>query len=279
MKRFTAVAVLLFSLGCANKAAIETGKPVESVLLKSKFVPDDTTFYKQSTTSNMTMEMRGVSQTIDMNIETELLYVVKDTGEVTKMDIVFNKVDNSVRMGDNVSNNKEANTLQGKTITLNMDRKGKVSKVEGLEGIDFFRKSLGKPEEQFGSQFDFLPDKEVNTNDSWTVESDIQKTTYMFTGTENKEGFECAKISIKGELNVEKPLEMPGVKAKIKLKGTFTGNNWFAVKEGKLIESKISTSMEGEQEIQKESTSMKIPVYIDQTVNVKYQKLNIKDQN
>ncbi|MDD5528511.1 MAG: DUF6263 family protein [bacterium] len=277
MKRFTAVAVLLFSLGCANKAAIETAKPVESVLLKTKFVPGDTTFYKQSTASNMTMEMKGISQVIDMNIETELMHVVKDTGEVTKVDIVFNKVESSVKVGDNVTSSKEANTLQGRTITLNMDRKGKVSKVEGIEGIDYFRKSIGKPEQQFGSQFDFLPNKEVKTNDSWTVESDIQKTTYTFTGTENKEGFDCAKISIKGELNVEKPLEMPGVTAKIKLKGTFTGNNWFAVKEGKLIASKISTSMEGEQEIQKESTSMKILVYIDQTVNVKYQKSNIKN--
>jgi hypothetical protein len=272
MRRFTAVVVLLFSCGCANKAAIETAKPVESVLLKAKFVPGDTTLYKQSTVSNMTMEMRGVSQAIDMNIETELLYVVKDTGEVTKMDIVFNKVESSVKVGDNVSKSKEANTLQGQTITLNMDRKGKVSKIEGLEGIDYFRKSIGKPEQQFGSQFDFLPDKEVKTNDSWKVESDIQKTTYTFAGVENREGFECAKISIKGELNIDKPLEMQGVKAKISLKGTFTGNNWFAIKEGKLIESKISTSMEGEQEIQKESTSMKIPVYIDQTVNVKISK-------
>ncbi|MDD5530196.1 MAG: DUF6263 family protein [bacterium] len=283
MKNFVVAFILLFFMGCASKGNIGTTKSSysksASVFLKAKFILGDTTYYNQETYMDMPINLGGgMSFPFDMTMESKNLYIVTDTGEVTKIDVIFDKMATSGGI-DGMHTYKEMDEFTGKKITLSIDRNGKTSKVEGME--DLFSNTTFKSfpandtKEQFSSQFGFFPQKEVKINDTWTKESEGEKTTYTLMNFEKKQGFDCAKISVKEEINTTTPIDMvqKGIhlKGKLSLKGVSNGYTWFAIKEGKLVESKISTSLEGEQEIKNESTGniVKAPINVNLTITTK----------
>lgn len=271
MNKFAVAVVVLVIIGCASKGNIVPEKHPEGVMLQFKFVPGDTMAYKQTTSATMTTQVQGMANSIDFSTETKLSYIVQDTGEITVLKIIYNDISGNRKMGEEVVSIKEIEELKGKTITLSLTREGKVSKIEGLEGIDYFRKSTEKPEQQFEGQFEFVPNKVVKIGDTWTKESEEGKTTYTLKGFETKEGIDCAIISEESKDSITKPIDQQGITGKINLHGTSKGDIWFAIKEGKLLSSKTSTGLEGEQEIKMASMSepMKIPLYIDQTREIK----------
>lgn len=274
MRNFMMVTAVLFFIGCANKTDIVPPQKYENVTLQFKFIPEDTTTYSQTVNMVMTMEVQGMAQEVNYTMDSKVSHIVQDTGEITKIKVVFDDISGTTKIGEEIKPIKEAEELKGKSVIINLSRDGTIKEIEGLNEISYFRKTADKPERQFESEFGFLPNKAVKIGDTWVKKSDEEKTTYTLKKFETKDGVDCAVISEEGEVNINKSVDNAGVTGTITLKGTSKGDIWFALKEGKFFMSKISASLEGEQEVKVPTMTetMKIPVYIDQTREVKIKK-------
>lgn len=255
-------AVLLFGLifGCAQKVPIkeELGK---ELFLKLNFEPQKSIKYKQETFVSQTVEMQGMTQTFEVSSEIIWTQTVEDTGETTLVKITLNDASGMVKAGGMTRKIDELYKLKDKDILIKIDSDNKVTEVEGIKDIEYFRKEKGA-ENQFKELFEFLPNKSIKIGESWEKEFNGTKCTYTLKGIEKKKNYECAKIEF--EKLIEKDFEEGGAKGKVK--GKEKGTIYFVITEGIIIEEKATASMEGEASI---SADMKIPIYMDQETSIK----------
>ncbi|MCK4353355.1 hypothetical protein KAW65_08125 [candidate division WOR-3 bacterium] len=257
-------------IGCARKPAVLEGYE-EGVWLGFKFVPGKSLTYKQTINTYTAMEIKGMVQEVNSITEIQTTQTVEDTVDNIKLEISFDDISSTTRVGAQLIPVKEAEELKGKVVSLKLSKEGKLIELKGLEDIDYFKKSGEKPERQFEGLFSFLPNKVTKIGENWQKEFEEEKCTYTLQGFEQKDGFDCAKIAVKKEIEQTKDIEQKGMKIKMNIKGEEKGTIFFALKEGIIIESKATTSLEGEQELSGAGLPepITVPIYIDQDTHTK----------
>ena len=151
----------------------------------------------------------------------------------------------------------------GKKVRFNISSTGELSSLDGfknLEGLNkIFRRTA--PDDlvhRIAALFPILPEKSVETGDTWTSEisakrpsysglkSDIKcKYTYKILGEEKKEGYDCLKIEINYEQLTNTNGEVRGRPYIYKMGGKGKETLYFAYEKGMFVYKKGDYRPEG----------------------------------
>jgi hypothetical protein len=265
MKRLFPVWIIILLAGCAQKPSVLTLSP-EGMWLGLKFVPGRSTTYKQTAKISTSVQTGETTQKINTSIEIRMTETVKDTGDVTVVEVRFDDVTGTLRFGSQLKSIDEMEGLQGTTTSLKLSRDGRIIELKGLEDVEYFKKSGEQPEQQFEENYGFLPNKIMKPGESWSKKFEGIKATYTFERIEKKGKVKCARIAVIQEISTSRTGTEKGMSTKLKIKGTGTGTIWFDIKEGRVLESKIRLSLEGEQQVHggRRQKSMNVPIRVDQ---------------
>jgi len=266
-KNLFLVVVMLGLAGCAQKTAIVMQGYEKGALLKFNFIPGQTLKYRQTTETSITMEYKGVPQTWYTTTELTTTKTVVDTGEITTVTMNFDNASGISRMNDEMKNIKEMEEVNGKSITFKFSREGKITETKGIKDTDYFKNQEKQLISQFEESIGLLPNKVVKQGESWQRKTEDATATYTLKGFEQKNNIDCARIEGIEKGAYTENVDIREGKGKVKLNTTTKSTTFFAIKDGIILESKTTTSAEGEQEFVKDTgESMKMPIYMDMKI-------------
>jgi hypothetical protein len=166
--------------------------------------------------------------------------------------------------------------VQGKVFNIVINPAGKSVDISEAESIVYSIEGSGESNlaETFINFFPVLPDKPVQTGDTWaSTDSVSTKTSAMsmkmsvrsenkMEGFENIDGVECAKIS--SVLSGERIMKVSNQDMEIQIKGPFTGTAdfFFSLKDGYFVRQTVESKLTGKMEMTAPQ-AMTIPIVMD----------------
>ncbi len=266
----------------------------DAVKLEMKFKEGDK-FYVETVSSTKTvMDILGKNESaIDSTQVTSITVKKSDKDGVVLVERIESLKNKNLPGADKIMD-----ALKGATITLTLNNKGEVTKIEGY---DEFMKKLSADNEQTGKMlrsfmsedtikatasenFAFLPAKAVSKGDTWKRPQTIPlgpmgslkgESTYTFKGA-GKDGEE---ISFDQSLEYAPPKEGDDsllfkiTKGEMKADKS-SGTKTFDASKGRLVKTEQTTKMKGSFTFESAGTSMTVTMEMTQTV-----KTRILDKN
>jgi hypothetical protein len=158
----------------------------------------------------------SMTSIFDLEI-TEKFIGVNDDGKF-EIEIVFDKVDASVMLFDQMRETHIGEQLTGQSIGFLLDKNGEHSELKALGYIESWEQHKGTIEMFVGMFYVPLPGKGYAKDDKWeyTDEQDnngLNTTTrseYHFKEMKKEAGHDCAKVTIETEVGLGGILETPG---------------------------------------------------------------------
>lgn len=267
---FLAILVIL-SFGCAKNVIIKKGP----VLLNQTFKEGLVLKYKITEMMTNTMVIQGNTQdqnmTMGFDISNEVEKVKNDT---VFLETTIDKAEGTIRIQGAMKSIPDIDKLNGKSFSVTLLKNGEILNIEGDKELESQDTGSGI-ESYIRSLYGFLPDKQVNIENTW--EKDFQEegqsihSTYTLTGfQQDKEGKEIAVISTKSEISVDKSIDQKGMKIKTEMSGTTKGKILFSLEDGFVSSAKIHAALEGKSYIEGSPMgNMEVPTYINQDVEIK----------
>ncbi|MEM6647118.1 MAG: DUF6263 family protein [Bacteroidota bacterium] len=132
----------------------------------------------------------------------------------------------------------------------------------------------GNIAQQFDSFFLELPEDDLTEGTTWTTTKETMmqegvtstvETTYTVQGTTTKAGMDVLVINVDATTEVDGETEQQGMAVIINLKGTLTGEYYYAVEEGIMVGSEISQDVSGGQDMEGGGQSVAIDIDITGT--------------
>ena len=304
MLKFRSLAVAVMALAAAPLAA------QDKVNLTWKLEKDKPFYQEMTTSANQGMKVMGQDVT---QKQTQTFYfsftptaqdstgnwTVKQKIEGVKITIDINNnavsYDSTNTAAANNALSEFFKQLVGAEFTLTIDKKLKVTKVEGR---DEFIKRLGGANAQMepllkkilnddalkqmaDPTFGALPEKEVTKGEQYTRESKLSlgpiggydsKFTYTYEGKDEKDA-NIAKIKVATTLKYNLPTEAEGLPFKISsadLKADNAGGTIrFDIAKGRIADSELKLQLTGTLEIEIGGTKTKVELKQEQTTTVK----------
>lgn len=270
------------------------------VMLRLRLQKGTTYNMTMLSTNNINQEMMGQKMKIDQTIEMVFSYQVLDVLPNNnfmieysvlkiKMDMNMNGQTMNYDSGSpDVSNpvNASLNGLVSSKLKLEVNSKGQVEKVEGLD--EYARKLGGNPqvaqsmqmftnEDYFksfiGQTFNYFPEKEVAKGEKWT--SSFKLPALM--NIETKMNFEVADIktdqidlNVTSDVDMEMPIEQMGMKMNMKMTGTQTGTVEVDLSDGWVRSSNLAQKFDMNMKMKNPQTGddMEIPVVSNSVTKV-----------
>jgi hypothetical protein len=254
----------------------ETPASKDPVKLAYTFVEGKSVTYYSATTITQAMDVNG--QTMNVLINQNLAFKAKmlsKTNENFKLEITVDSLVSKVE-SPNGSTGGKIKEVEGKTFNMVLSPLGKELNTEEAAKIEFTIEGTpgGNLSQYFANVFPDLPEKPVNTGDTWirndtvTNKSATSNTTQIiqsnnkFEGVEKLNGIDCAKITstITGIMQTTTQNQGMDILYKGPLSGTVT--LYFAVREGNFVKREVSTKMTGTIDISG-AQSMTFPVVME----------------
>jgi len=270
-KHIVFLATLFIVFGCAKNVIIKKGP----VLLNQTFKEGTIVKYKITETMTNTMVIQGNTQ--DQNIT--MGFDISNEVEKVKDDTVFlkttiDKAEGTIRVQGAMKSIPDMDKLNGKSFSVTLLKNGKILNVEGDKELES-QDTGSEIESYIRTLYCFLPDKQVNIDNTW--EKDFQEegqsihSTYTLTGfQQDKEGKEIAVITTKSEISVDKSIDQKGMKIKTEMSGTTKGKIICSLEDGFVSSAKIHAALEGKSKIEGSPMgNMEVPTYVNQDVEIK----------
>jgi hypothetical protein len=305
LTRFSILFVLIAGgvLGTAFQPA-----PLEPTYdLRYKFNKGDKFRYEFSTEQSIIQTIQGREELVDQKIRFSYLYEIqKASGNQFEMKVSYENVYHSVsnpRIGNLVFDSENPGEeipelsmgfagLVGQSFVLNMDDRGKVLSVKGIDGmlegiIETLEAELGEGlgaevREAMGKQFSaetlsrdmenqmaIFPNHPVKIGDKWTLESSLQSMVsmnivshYTLKKVEGGKAF----IAVESDLETEEGTQnISGMPMNYNMGGTQDGTIEVRLKNGVLTESNLVQNINGEVSAQ----GMNWPIMIEADIVLK----------
>jgi hypothetical protein len=240
-----------------------------STLLRLNLKKGTTYEMTMITNTNIDQAIMGQNMKVDQKMEMVCLYKVMDVLPNKNFLIEYSiaKVKMNMSMNGNEMNvdsespdttnamNSLSRGLVSKKMTIELNRTGKVERIEGLDS--FIKQSSANPlmaqslkmfsnDSSFisyiGQTFNYFPKNEVKKGDKWSSSYKLPAMMNMAISM----NFEVADIiknqitlNVNSDVNVEAPIEQMGQKINIKVTGTQNGNIAIDASDGWLRSSNL----------------------------------------
>lgn len=257
--------LVLFLVSCAVPTAVPTKVTAEKTYELKYQMAEGTKFTMASTSDvNTHMDQMGTEIVADIYGEGEDIYVVISSEKEKGLGIEVEFGDREQTV-DSIqgSGSTDFSDLIGKKAKFVLLQNGKVEGFEGFENLPEIVTSTGDTldEETYKlgvrATFPLLPDHPIKIGDSW---SDIQNVdvptgdsvllseidfNYTLIGEEEKDGYECVKIDVKGVVHLSGDFEQAGTPLYVERETISSGTLYFAYKEGMFISQETESTSEG----------------------------------
>lgn len=264
------------------------------VLLRLKLLKGTTYEMTMTSTNLIDQEMMGQKMKIDQKMEMVLSYKVLDVLPNKNFLIEYSLLKMKLKMNingqemnidsdspDNNPNNASLKGLISNKLKLEINPKGQVQRIEGLEE---YTKTLAGNQQMsmtmqmfkdenslksfIGQSFNYFPEKKIKKGDKWT--SSFQIPTLM--NMEAKMNFEVASIvknmlslNVISDINIDTPVEQSGHKINVKATGNQSGTMNIDTDDGWLRLSDLSQKFDMKMKMKNPQTGeeMEIPMVLN----------------
>lgn len=249
---------VLFLAGLATAAG-----PIK---LRYKFKKGESLDYRMVMDQDMDITseaMPGMGQKISMKMIIEMYQKTLETKpKGAKVEIGFKKFDAEMEMGGNKMPIPGMESMKKLRMTMDMSDRGEMGEPE-LVNPDEVGQQARQMAEQMKKSMNqnslVFPDKALKPGDTWTFEQDIPaelpgapdlkmklKSKFKLVGIEKVKGKMCAKVRADVNLSLHGEASQGGVPLKADMEGSGSGENLFAIKEGKMISSEANFNVAGD---------------------------------
>jgi hypothetical protein len=188
------------------------------------------------------------SQIVDLEVTEKCVGKTED-GKF-KMEMVFNKVESSLMMFDQMQEDQLGAGLTGQSVSYIVDSHGEVSEIRAMGYIEAWERMSAAVEGLLNGWYAYLPAEEVAVGDGWTQnkteeeEGLVTETEAEFTFEEMKEevGRECGKVEAETELVISGTTNTP--MGTFDAEGTGEGKFEFAFDPTALVVVKLKGKIE-----------------------------------
>jgi hypothetical protein len=279
IKHVSFLIALLFTFVFSTALIVDkSGNPgsKDPVKLAYSFSDGKTISFNSVMTITQAMDVNG--QTMNVLVNQNLAFKAKMVGKVNenfkleiKMDSLIAKVETPQG-----STGGRISEVEGKTFNMILSPLGKEIDISEAAKIEYTIEGTqgGNLSQFFANVFPDLPEKPVNSGDTWTKNDSVisnssnTKTTQIiqsnnkFEGMEKINGIDCAKITstIMGTMETTTQNQGMDILYKGPMQGTVT--LYFAVKEGYSVSQEVSTKMTGTVDISG-AQNMTFPVVME----------------
>ncbi len=266
---YITISFLLVS-SCAKKEVAPSGR---AYVLIAKYQKGKSYYYSASMNMKNTMEMGGMSPTV--NILSDLKYTLKvkdQKGDTLFMELKVDDINMSMKTAAGMKNVPDINNLKGRVIDFAVLKNGTVVKNEKDNALSNDElKSIVKSSSRMLS---FLPKTPVHINEMWYDSTDKGVFNYVLKDVKVVGGDTIAVIGMKFKINETKKQNKNGMKITSNLKGEGDGKIRFSITRGILLDATSSTGLEGKAHMEggMAGSGMDMPIYVDQTSETKFLK-------
>lgn len=175
---------------------------------------------------------------------------------ILTVDVSFDEVNMIVKTAGQEIKTPVADILKGKTLSMQMNKKGKVIEIKGLDELMKAGGQSMNLDQMMSQMSPLFPEGEIKEGDTWKQKLDtpIQTTTgmnitnngeviYTFKGFETKNNYKCAKIEMVMTLEQKISSSQMGFTMSGTTNATGKGVMFFANDEGKVILSDMDTKI------------------------------------
>jgi len=253
------VLAVAFLAGCAAKKPF-WGDPETGLIFQYRISSGQVLTYESNSMDVQSMEMMG--QAVDTETNVTSSYTIQGKGLNKDKNILteakFNSltIDVSSPQGDM---DIDTSPVIGKPFGVTISPLGKELAYSGIDSTMMI--SMGQAgnrsiKDLFRNPLQDLPDHPVKIGDSWTDKDSlttpqgglditiITNNTLTFEGFEQVEGFECAKISVKGTGTIDGSGQQMGMDVALEGDLEIGGTLFFAYKKGLFVKTETETFTE-----------------------------------
>ena len=260
----------LLSLSCAKKEIKPSGVPY---VLVSKYKEGRTYLYLTSMNIKNTMDMGGMSQTVNILSDTKYSFtVVRISGDTLFLRVKIEEINTRMKTPVGFKDIDEAGALRGKEVSFAILKDGRI--IKKAKGKGKYANELANLMKGIGKMFSFLPTHPVRIHETWIDSTEEGVSQYTLKDVKIKKQDTIAIISAHFKVSTTKEEEQKGMKIKSTLKGEGDGTIKFSIKRGVLIYVSSNMGLEGEAHMEggMAGGGMDIPIYIDQVSETKFLK-------